>query len=143
MSEVLKTTKIKYEDLPIDSSYVNGRIVIKEYKGKQILFCDFRNLHGDDFAEHLINLYEWLQTIEFQPHTFLGLISTEGMLINSRLMPHLNRLGKEIVFPSSKKTAITGLKSVQTVFVRAINSKNNIDMKIFKSEEAALDWLVE
>ncbi len=111
-----------------------------QYKGKTILYCDFRNLTGDEGIAVLDDEAKAMRT-----WTQKGLILSD--FHNSKgstgFMSHAKKLGKEIFAPMTHKAAAIGLTGIQMVLLQAYNAFSKDKLVPFNSEEEAKEWLIK
>lgn len=111
-----------------------------QYKGKTILFCDFRNLTGDEGIAVLDEEAKIMKT-----WTEKGLVMSD--FHNSKgspgFMAHAKKLGKEIFAPRTLKAAAIGLSGIQMVLLQAYNAFSADKLVPFNSEEEAKEWLIK
>ena len=112
------------------------------HKGKEILYCDFRNLNTD---EKLIeNLELVVKFLRESPETssFLVLTDYRGSNVGSDFMESAKKYGKEIMNQKTEKGAILGIFGIKKILLKAYTRFSGENLIPFDSEEEAKDYLV-
>jgi hypothetical protein len=113
-----------------------------EYKGKKILYQDYRGLTAPEVMETLELTGRMMTEC---PTKLICLSNVENMVITSEFMARSKELGKQIFDLKSEKTAMVGIKGLKRIFYEAyihfINNKNK-KMATFETETEALEWLI-
>jgi hypothetical protein len=113
-----------------------------EYKGKKILYQDYRGLTGPEAIE-AIELAARMMTE--CPTRLLFMSNVEGMVITSQFMARSKELGRQVFDRKTEKTAMIGITGLKRIFYEAylhfINNKNK-KMATFETEAEAMEWLV-
>jgi hypothetical protein len=113
-----------------------------DYKGKQILYVDYRGLKTPE--ELIETLDESIREEVASLTKVLVLANFEGSLGSTKYMQHLEKVGTEIGMPKVQKTAVVGLTRVKKIFLKAyIRFSGDNNIRDFGTEAEALDWLVE
>ncbi|MFX1276983.1 MAG: hypothetical protein ACFFBP_14500 [Promethearchaeota archaeon] len=110
------------------------------YKGKEILYDDYRNLQGSKFPA-LVNAILKL-TMESGKTEILGLVDVRGSYAIKETVDAFSNAGK-VAGPISKKTAVLGITGVKKIFLNVVNKFSKIGAKPFDSIEDAKEWLVK
>lgn len=112
----------------------------KTHNGKEIFVPDYS---GMSTSNEMINLLrEACEAMKQRPQKVLMLANFENVCISTAFMQEAQRLGKEVITPRTEKMALIGVKNMQEIFVRAyILFTGQKNMRIFKNEKDALDWL--
>ena len=112
-----------------------------EYKGKRILYADFRGLRGDE---------EGIETLELaarraasSPIKVLMLNNYEGATASPEWMSRVKQLGKEVFDLKVEKDACVGVTGVKLLLLEAYNKVVRKGTVPFKTEAEALEWLVK
>ncbi len=113
-----------------------------EYKGKQILIADYRDLEPKEFIEKLTLSAKMI--LEVPPPTkILSLSDFRGAVASKEVMAKLKELGPQVE-ARTEKNAIVGIHGIRHVLLSAYNrvagASNN--QKLFDTQEEALEWLV-
>jgi hypothetical protein len=111
-----------------------------QYKGKTILYCDFRNLTGD---EGIPTLDDEAKAMETWTQKGLVLSDFHNSKGSSGFMAHAKKLGKEVFAPKTNKAAAIGLSGLQMVLLQAYNAFSKDKLVPFNSEEEAKEWLIK
>jgi hypothetical protein len=113
-----------------------------EYKGKKILYQDYRGLTASEVMETLELTGRMMTEC---PTRLVCLSNVENMVITSEFMTRSKELGKQIFDLKSEKTALVGINGLKRIFyeayIRFVNNKNK-KMATFETETEAMDWLV-
>jgi hypothetical protein len=113
-----------------------------EYKGKKILYQDYRGIKGQEVMDALELAGRLMMEC---PTKVLSLSNVEDMAITSEFMARSKELGKQVFDLKTSKSAIIGVKGLKRIFyeayIRFLNNSNK-QMGAFDTEEAAMDWLV-
>jgi hypothetical protein len=110
-----------------------------EYKGKKILYIDYRGLKGHQLVENI----ELVAKIEAEsPTQVLSLLNVEGIFATQEYMERSRQLGKEVLARKTKKSAIVGITGVKAVLLDAYNTLTGGYMRPFKTEDEAKEWLI-
>lgn len=110
------------------------------HKGKTILYSDFRRLFGEQLTG---NLEQLAKAMAESPTQVLLLVNAENILVDPGLLGRAKDLGKNIIVPKSKKTAMLGMTSSKEALLRVYSTFTGANIKSFKNETEAMDWLVE
>lgn len=108
-----------------------------EYKGKPILFVDFRALRDEQVVE---NVELEAQMLAESPTKVLVLANVEGATIAS--LEAIKRLGKDRISPRVAKSALLGVTGLKGILLRGYNTFTGSSARSFPTEAAALEWLV-
>jgi len=112
-----------------------------EYKGKKILYCDYRGAKSDkDMIDHINQFADILRK---QPGKTLTISNFENTVVSTAFMGEAKRLGSEVGIDKMGKSAqlgITGLKKIMLDGYNAATGQK--DNKMFPNEEEAKDWLI-
>ena len=114
-----------------------------QYKGKTILYVDFRNMTGDQTKEAIATLDEEAK--------IMGTWTQKGLILNDfhnskasqEFMAHAKKLGKEVFAENVKKSACIGITGVQNILLQAYNAFSKDKLVPFATEEEAKEWLIE
>jgi hypothetical protein len=112
----------------------------KTYHGKQVLYCDYSGLNT---AQMIKLLYETCEIMKKTPEKMPLLTSFENTTVTSEFMNEVKRLGKEVISVKAMKTALLGVHGIREIMVQGyILFTSEKNLKIFQTEQAALDWVV-
>ncbi len=113
-----------------------------EYKGKKIIYGDYRKLKGNDL---MTALDEEAKLAQGAPGRVLILDDFTGSVADSAFMEHVKKVGKEMVEPKTEKCAILSVEGIKKVLLSAYNwfTGAGARQRVFDSELAAKEWLVE
>jgi hypothetical protein len=111
-----------------------------EYKGKKILYVDFRNQIGIEGIETLDE-----EAKELQTWTQKGLILSDfrNSTGSVEFMSHAKKLGKEVFAPNTLKAAAIGITGVKNILLQAYNAFTKDKLLTFDTEEEAKEWLIK
>jgi hypothetical protein len=111
-----------------------------QYKGKTILYCDFRNQTGD---EGIATLDDEAKAMETWTQKGLVLSDFHNSKGSSNFMAHAKKLGKEVFAPKTHKAAAIGLSGLQMILLQAYNTFSKDKLVPFDTEEEAKEWLIK
>ena len=111
-----------------------------EYKGKRILYADFRGQKGQ---EGIDTLELGAKMAAASPTRVRMLNNFEGAAGSPEWMARVKQLGKEVFDLKVEKDAVVGITGVKGVLVEAYNKVTRKGVMPFKTEAEALDWLVK
>lgn len=114
-----------------------------QYKGKTILYVDYRNMTGDQTKEAIAILEE--EAREMRTWTQKGLILTDfrNAKASSEYMAHAKKLGKEVFADKIQKSAALGITGVKSILLQAYNAFTKDKIIPFDTEEEAKEWLIK
>ena len=118
---------------------LHDRVEWINYKGKEILYCDFRNLNDEDLVR-LIKLVDELVTTGAKKD-LLKINDVRGQFATASVLPEIKRSSK-LQKPYIKKSAYVGVTGVKKILLDAVNRISNIGAKPFTDLEEAKEWLV-
>jgi len=119
---------------------LHDRVEWIQYKGKEILYCDYRNLNDEELIR-LIRFIDELIT-SGNKKDLLKINDIRGQFATAAVLPEIKRSSK-LLKPYIKKSAYVGITGVKRVLLEAINRVSNIGAKPFTELQAAKDWLVQ
>jgi hypothetical protein len=108
-----------------------------DYKGKQILYVDFRKLREEEVVETVELEAKMLAEATGQ---VLVLANVEGATVSS--LGRIKQVGKEGIKPRIAKSALVGVSGLKEILLRAYNSFTGSTARSFATETEALEWLV-
>jgi hypothetical protein len=114
-----------------------------EYKGRQVLYADYRKLSSKEFVALL---EEADRLILASPNKVLYLGNIEDAAVSREVMDWLRRHGPDTAKKKVEKIAILGVTGVKKVLMDAVTgifAKVAVPARPFKTEEEALEWLVK
>jgi len=111
-----------------------------EYKGKRILYADFRGLRGKELIE-TIELEA--QMVAAHPTKVLILDNFEGVHTTTAFVERIKQLGKDIIEEKTIKNAVLGITGLKDILLRAYNTFTKGKSRPFGTEADALEWLVQ
>ena len=109
-----------------------------DYKGKKILYVDFRKLYEEQVTA---NLDLEIKFIKESSTKVLILANVEGAAISS--LQKIKETSKKDVSPNVAKSAIVGITGHKEILLRAYNSFTGSTAHSFPTEQEAMDWLVK
>jgi hypothetical protein len=111
----------------------------KLYEGKKILQCDFRGL-GPDLS---LLLLEETGRILLRCNDRILMVSTfDDTQVDTRFVQRVHELGRHLVREKATKVALVGIDSMKYVVREAYAKLAGMCPCFFRSEEEALQWLV-
>lgn len=111
-----------------------------QYKGKSILYCDFRNMTGDEGIQVLDDEAKAMATWTQKGLVLSDFSNAKG---SSGFMAHAKKLGKEVFAAKTLKAAAIGITGIQMVLLQAYNAFSADKLVPFGSEEEAKEWLIK
>ena len=111
-----------------------------QYKGKTILYVDYRNMTE---AEGIATLHEEAKEVRTWTQPGLVLNDFRNSKATSDFMAEAKKLGKEIFSAMEKKTAAIGITGIQNILLHAYNAFAKDKVVPFATEEEAKEWLIK
>ncbi len=113
-----------------------------EYKGKKIIHGDYRGLRDNDLRA-AFDMEAKL--VREAPGRVLILDDFTKSVVDSESMKYIETLGKQEIEPKTEKCAILGVEGMKKLLLQAYNwfTGAGARQRVFDSEQAAKDWLVE
>jgi hypothetical protein len=114
-----------------------------EHKGKRILYVDYRNLRPDGI---LPLMKESDDMVRASPTKLLYLGNIEGAVVSREVMGQLKHYADKSIRQKYERLAVVGVSGVKGVLFKAFVTmldKSSVQVKSFKTENEALEWLVE
>ena len=111
-----------------------------QYKGKTILYIDYRNMTGN---EGIATLHEEEKEVRTWTQPGLVLNDFRNSKATSEFMAEAKRLGKELFSAMEKKTAAIGVTGIQNILLQAYNAFSKDKLVPFATEEEAKEWLIK
>ncbi|MCP4760377.1 MAG: hypothetical protein GY870_01265 [archaeon] len=119
---------------------IKDRVFFDEYKGKEILICKFSNLKGEEIIE---TIHQLSDTIQNSGKTdILLLVDTTNSPIGPKTMDAFKKIAP-ILKPSLQKAAILGITGIKKPFLKVVVSVSKMDVKPFKTEEEAKEYITQ
>ena len=109
-----------------------------EYKGKEILFIDYRGLGLDESLETLDRAGEMIAE---RKKKILILVDTRDAYTSPEFMTRLKESGKEMS-SLMEKQAIVGITGLKAILLNAYNRFTGSALRPFSTLEEAKEWLV-
>ncbi len=110
-----------------------------EYKGREILFIDYRGLKSE---EQLVILDLAEKIILEKKEKVLILVDTTDAATSSEFMARMNEKGKRIKFLVGKQ-AVVGIKGLKRILLDSYNRATGSTLRAFPTQEEAKEWLVK
>lgn len=112
-----------------------------EYKGKNILLCDYRGAKSDkDMIDHINQFADMLRQ---QTGRTLSLSNYENTVISTAFMVEAKKLGTEVGLVKMGKSALLGVTGLKKIMLKSYNTiTGQKDNRMFETEEEAKEWLV-
>lgn len=109
-----------------------------EYKGKEILFIDYRGL---GLEESLETLEQVDKIMAERNEKALILVDTRDTYTSAEFMARLKESGKRMR-PLMEKQAIVGITGLKAILLDAYNRFTGSALRPFSTLEEAKEWLV-
>ncbi len=110
-----------------------------EYKGKEILFIDYRGLRWEKQLE-MLELAE--KIILERKEGVLILVDTTDAATSPEFMARMKEGGKRIKL-FVEKQAVVGIKGLKGILLDAYNRITGSTLRAFPTQEKAKEWLVK
>lgn len=112
-----------------------------EYKGKKVLFSDYR---GCKTSEQMLSvLYEEIDILNQQDEKVLMMAHFDNCNPTGEYFHAVKKFGKEILKHRTQKTATLGINGMKRLlFNTYISWTGDYNVRLFKDQESALEWLV-
>ena len=111
-----------------------------EYKGKEIIFCDFKDMKDKS------NIFSQLASmaVEFKKSNgdLLVLTDVRGTHNDPEVVEKTKYYGKNVYRHYAKKRAIVGMGGLRKLILRGYNAITGNDLQPFDSLEEAKEYLV-
>lgn len=112
-----------------------------EYRGKAILFSDYRGCHSTQ--EMLQVLYDEIEILKKQEDKVLVMANYGDCSPTGEYFHVVKKFGKETLKKKTFKTATLGITGVKRLlFNTYIHFTGDYNVRLFDNEERALEWLV-
>lgn len=112
-----------------------------EYKGKKILFSDYRGCHSADAM--LKVLYDEIEILHQQNEKGLVMANYNDCSPTGEYFHAVKKFGKETLKAKTSKTATIGINGVKRLlFNTYISFTGDYHVRLFNDEETALEWLI-
>lgn len=112
-----------------------------EYKGKKILFSDYRGCHSIDAM--LKVLYDEIEILHQQNEKVLVMANYNDCSPTGEYFHAVKKFGKETLKAKTSKTATIGINGVKRLlFNTYISFTGDYHVRLFNDEETALEWLI-
>jgi hypothetical protein len=110
-----------------------------EYKGKKILFADYRGLKSEDLM--LQNLKEEGEFYKSSNSKILSLSDFRDTYISKEFMDKVKQLGKEHK-EKTAKSAVLGITGIKNIFINVYTAFTGESLKCFNDEISAKEYLI-
>ncbi|MBN1801952.1 MAG: hypothetical protein JW891_10625 [Candidatus Lokiarchaeota archaeon] len=112
----------------------------ENYKGQQILICDYRNLRG---KEYIAAIEENLSNARRSNRTdLLILTDIRDSVVDVEVSNKLKELAGDIK-KITKKMAIVGLTGLKKLMLKFLNKVASMNIKPFEDINVAKEWLIQ
>ncbi len=111
----------------------------QQYKGKNILYIDFRNKRRD---QNIATIYEAAKEVRAWTEKGLILPDFRNAVTTPEFLTHAKQLGLEVFAPKSLKSACIGITGVKKKLLQEYNTFCNGSVVSFETEEEAKEWLI-
>jgi len=120
---------------------MSDRVKLIQYKGKEILFVDYRNLGGEDYLRVISEFRDKLRAeLSMGKDNILYLVDiTDSVTGNEQYRMQID-LARDF-HKNIKAVAVIGVEGFKRFFVN-IASRILTNMQVFNDEVQAKDWLV-
>ena len=109
------------------------------HKGKSILYIDYTKAKNQD--EMIAVLHEAVDYFKKSPKRVRSLSNMSEAFMGLEYMVELKRVTPISLAPNAHKAAIIGIDPLKSILMKGYNSQNMGDIKIFDTEQQALDYL--
>lgn len=133
---------MNYKDLDRSQKYVDGHLHFMVYKGREIHISDYHGLDGDEFAQSVAKMIEFLKTLEVEGKEILNIVDCTNTNANAEAINNLKKAASIFTKIHVKKTGVIGLTALQKVFIATFRTLGLTTIETFDTREEALDWLV-
>jgi phenylalanyl-tRNA synthetase beta subunit len=110
-----------------------------DYKGKEILFIDYRGLGMEESLETLNRANEMMQE---RGGKILVLVDTRDTYTSPEFMARLKESGKQLGSVMEKQ-AVVGITGLKAILLDAYNRFTGASLRPFSTQEEAKEWLVQ
>ena len=120
---------------------LKDRIKRFQHKGRMITYVNYSGLGNDCEAEFIKLIDEFTQFILKHGKHQLMLVNVENAYANGKIVSKMKSdsiLTKEHL----DKQAVVGINKIKTIFLKGINLFAKIEIKPFKTEAEALEYLI-
>jgi len=112
-----------------------------EHRGKRILFSDYRGCKSSDAMIKV--LYEELDILSKEEGKVLVMAHYDNSNPTGEYFHTVKKFGKEILKHKTEKTATLGINGMKRLlFNTYISWTGDYNVRLFKDQESAIDWLV-
>lgn len=133
---------MNFNKLDRNEKYLNGRISFIFHKDQYILFTDYSNLEGSEMEIFAQKVYDWCASFEYtDKNSLLNFSDFTNSKVSKKALNILNGIGKDIMGPYNKKSALIGINRMQKIFLNTLNKISGANILCFNTKEDALDWL--
>ncbi|MDF1549760.1 MAG: STAS/SEC14 domain-containing protein [Bacteroidales bacterium] len=108
------------------------------YKGKEMLYCDYKSLSDDEIIE-LIKHIEHL-ILNSGKNQILKVNDVRGLFVSAEVLAEIKRSSK-ILKPYLKKSAYVGITGAKKFLLEVVNYVSSGNAKPFVERDEALDWI--
>ncbi len=120
---------------------MNERIQTIQHKGKSIISVDYRGFTTYNEKEYINTIEKATEYFINQGTDLLTLVDVNETYTNSTFVAKWKEATKKSR-SHTKKSAVIGITGVKSILLNAINRFSDMSIKVFKTKEEALDWLV-
>jgi hypothetical protein len=110
-----------------------------EYKGKKILYADYRGLKSEDLM--LQNLKAEGEIYKSTSFNILSLADFRDTYISKDFMEKIKQLGKEHKGRTAK-AAVLGITGIKNIFINVYTAFTGESLKCFNDELSAKEYLI-
>ncbi len=111
-----------------------------DYKGKKILYSDYRNCQSKEMIQVLKNKEKMLSSIKKE--NLLLANYNDSHPVGDYIF-YLKEVGKKVLKDLTYKTALVGITgSKRLIFSNYLSYTGDYNIRVFDDEKTALEWLV-
>lgn len=111
-----------------------------QYKGKDIFYCDYRNLRGQEYLEAIDENLSYAKSLGQKKLLILTDIRESTVNIDvTRKLKEISESLEDI----TEKMALIGIFGLKKIFFNALNRLTKMNSKAFNDIEDAKNWLAE
>jgi hypothetical protein len=111
-----------------------------EYKGKKILYIEYKNLSPEQMLNQIKEATKILVATNSKEN--LTLTDMTGSFVNDEFLELAKEQGK-ISLSVTKKAAIVGVTGIKKLLLNVVNTVSPLSRKPFDNIDDAKEWLIE
>lgn len=121
---------------------LEDRIYPITYKGKEIYYTDWTNLKDGETFEEAIR-YTAGVVIQMNKYELLELLNVSGSFFTKAVFRTMQETARPTKKFNKKKAIVGDFSSTRLFMLKTVNRITGENVVPFKTEQEALDWLVE